>query len=187
LLFDHYYPPENLTDKISCILAEKEALPQLEKIIINEIGMDTESAKSTRYYYNYMDLNDDGIDEIFVQLVGPYTSGTGGDTAMIFIQGKNGLELIQTLTLIRNPIIISNQITNGWHELVFQASGGGIEATYIALKSDGKAYINIINNGKGDSIVNDSKVNIDEVSGTAIICDDMAKDMEEGKGLYLSK
>lgn len=63
-----------------------------------------------------MDANGDGVSEIFAELVVPYTSGTGGDTGLLFAQEKDEFTLLQRFTLIRNPLIISYDTTNGWHD-----------------------------------------------------------------------
>lgn len=133
---------------------------------------------NTRYYYNKIDLNGDGTDEIFVQLVGPVTSGTGGDTGLIFTQKDGGYVLVQKMTLVRNPILISDAVTNGWHDLVMTVSGGGAKGQKLRLKFDGKSYPNP---GDGTPLAPDEKL-----SGTAIIANDFAQDLKDGKGLYLS-
>lgn len=166
-------------DNITSKLSENVENPELVKAIIDELDLDERSAKETRYYYNYIDLNGDGINEIFVQLVGPYTSGTGGDNAIIFTEKNEKLEDMDDFTLIHNPVIISNEKTNGYNDIIVQRSGGGVKQEYVILKYDGDDY----------SDVNESEVlnSIDNVSGVAIISNDMAKDAEQGTGLYLAK
>lgn len=166
-------------DNITSKLSENAENPELVKAIIDELDLDEKSAKETRYYYNYVDLNGDGINEIFVQLVGPYTSGNGGDNAIIFTEKNGKLEEIDDFTLIHNPVIISNEKTNGYNDIIVQRSGGVEKQEYVILKYDGDDY----------SDVNESEVlnSIDNVSGVAIISNDMDKDAEQGTGLYLAK
>lgn len=166
-------------DNITSKLSENVENPQLAEAIIDELTLDEKSAKETRYYYNYVDLNGDGVNEIFVQLVGPHTSGADGDTAIIFTEENGKLEEIDDFTLIHNPIIISNEKTNGYNDIIVQRSGADSKEEYVILKYDGDDY----------SDINESEVlnSIDNVSGVAIISNDMTKDTEEGKGLYLSK
>ncbi len=165
------------TNDLNYIAAETVKNQGLEQQIIKALKMDDSEAKETRYYYNYIDLNGDGIKEVFVQLVGPYTSGTGGDIGLIFQQKNNGFHLVQQFSLIRNPIIISNEKTNGWNNMILEVSGGGITAQRVELKFNGTKYPN-----PSDGI--ELKKNT-KVKGTGIIKNDIAADWETGKALYL--
>lgn len=153
--------------------------PELEKAIIKEIDFPgKEDAEATRYYYNYVDLNDDGNHEVFVQLVGPYTSDSSGDTGLLFTLSDGGYQLLQKFTSVTNPILISNQTTNGWHDLVMNIIGTGTKPGRIILQYDGKAYPD-----PSDAPTMKDDV---QVGGAAIISDDIASDLENGRGLYLS-
>lgn len=114
---------------------------------------------------------------MFVQLVGMFVSGTGGDTGLLFRQRDGHYEHIQSFKLVRNPIIVSSERSNGWRDLVMEMSGGGAEATQVKLRFDGKNYPNITD---GLKMADGEKVN-----GTAMIWNDLAEDVELGKGLYL--
>ena len=81
--------------------------------------------------------------------------------------------------MIHNPIIISNEKTNGYRDIIVERSGGGAEKEYVVLKYDGYDY--------SDVNESDTLNSIDNVSGVAIISNDMVKDTEQGKGLYLAK
>lgn len=150
---------------------------ELEKSIKKVIELAPDELKETRYYYNYVDLDGDGQNEVFVQLVGMYVSGTGGDTGLLFRQKDGHYEHIQTFTLVRNPVIVSNNLTNGWHDLVMEMSGGGAEWTQVKLQFDGRKYPSVSDVIK----VKDNE----QVSGTALIHNDITQDFETGKGLYL--
>lgn len=58
-------------EKIASVLSEKERKPELEKALKEKYDLDDKGAKETRYYYNCIDLNGDGVNEIFVEVVGP--------------------------------------------------------------------------------------------------------------------
>lgn len=164
-------------EKIASVLSEKERKPELEKALKEKYDLDDKGAKETRYYYNCIDLNVDGVNEIFVEVVGPFTSGTGGDSAVIYKDNNGTLEEISDFTLIRNPIIISDEKSNGWNDIIVEYSGGGAPKKYAILKYDGNKY----------SKVNESETidSIKDVSGVAIISNDMEKDMKASEGLYL--
>lgn len=164
-------------EKIASVLSEKERKPELEKALKEKYDLDDKGAKETRYYYNCIDLNGDGVNEIFVEVVGPFTSGTGGDSEVIYKDNNGTLEEISDFTLIRNPIIISDEKSNGWNDIIVEYSGGGAPKKYAILKYDGNKY----------SKVNESETidSIKDVSGVAIISNDMEKDMKASEGLYL--
>ena len=164
-------------EKIASVLSEKERKPELEKALKEKYDLDDKGAKETRYYYNCIDLNGDGVNEIFVEVVGPFTSGTGGDSAVIYKDNNGTLEEISDFTLIRNPIIISDEKSNGWNDIIVEYSGGGAPKKYAILKYDGNKY----------SKVNESETidSIKDVSGVAIISNDMEKDMKASEALYL--
>jgi hypothetical protein len=111
--------------------SENEEDPKLAEAVAEAYGLTYEEAARTRYFYNHIDLNDDNVSEVFVQLAGPYTSGTGGDAGAIFTQEDGVYALFQKFTDIRNPIIVCGQMTNGWHDILMYVSGGGAEA-YLA-------------------------------------------------------
>lgn len=160
-------------------MAETEAYPELEELIIKEYDIPEEFREQTKYYYNYVDLNSDGADEIFVVVMGPYTSGSGGSSAMIVVPAGGALNVNQNLTLVNTPIIISDKITRGAHDIIALRSGGGAETKYVRLTSSDATYTNI-----SDGEVLES---LEGVTGTAIIANDILKDIEDGKVLTLGK
>ena len=165
--------------KITGVYAESKPDAELEKTIIESLRIPDEYVAQTKYYYNYVDLNVDGTDEIFVVVMGPYTSGTGGNTALHIIQTNQGMKVNQVFTLIQTPIIVSDQVTNGVKELVVRYSGGGATGKYVVLTCrDG--HFTTVNEGR-------TIEGLEEISGKAIISNDILKDMQEGKVLFLRK
>lgn len=172
--------PKKISENIIGVYAESEPNVELEKTIIDYLKIPEEYLAKTKYYYNYVDLNSDGKDEIFVVVIGPYTSGTGGSTALHIIQtGTMGMQVNQEFTLIQTPIIISDKVTKGLKEIIVMNSGGGADGNYVVL-TGGDGQYKTVNEGTAIK-------GLEEVSGTAIISNDILKDMEEGKALYLQK
>lgn len=136
-----------------------------------------EESKATRYYYNRVDLNNDGEDEAIVVLMGMYTSGSGGSTALIMKMGENSWHVTQELTLIQTPVIISENVVNDWHEIITYRSGGGAEGTYVVLTATDGQYTSV-NDGKAIE-------SLENVFGTAIINNDIVKELEDGTAMYL--
>ncbi|CAH2211924.1 hypothetical protein [Tepidibacter aestuarii] len=98
---------------------------------------DKETYGPVKYYYNKVDLNGDKKEEIFTVLYGSYVSGSGGGTGLLF---DNNYNLVSKFSLVRTPIIISDNKTNGWNDILMYVSGGGIESFYAQMKFDGKTY-----------------------------------------------
>lgn len=164
---------------ITGVYAETSRHAALERLIIDYFDIPEEDLGTTKYYYNYVDVDADGAEEIFTVVMGPYSSGSGGSTALLVKENGSGeVHLQQALTLIQTPVIISDQITNGYKEIVVMYSGGGASGSYVALTA---------NNGKYTP-VNDGRTleGLEGITGQAIISNEIAKDMEEGKAMYLS-
>jgi hypothetical protein len=171
--------PVKLAPGITSIYAEAKANAALENAIIDYLEIPEEYLAKTKYYYNYVDLNKDGNNEIFVVVMGPYTSGSGGNTALHITQTNAGMKVNQKFTLIQTPVIISDKITNSAQELIVRKSGGGAVSSYVVLtNSDGK--YTTVNEGT-------PLPGLEAVSGKAILSNDILKDMDEGKALYLQK
>jgi len=103
----------------------------------------------SRYFYNGVDLNGDKKPEVVVHLYGPYFCGTGGCTTMIFRSVGREYRLVSNITVSKPPIIVTNQRTKGWNNLIILASGGGRyeAAGYYLLRFDGKNYPNTPDEG----------------------------------------
>lgn len=162
------------------VMAETEANPELEQAIIDYYEIPEESWETTKYYYNYVDLNGDGTDEILAVVMGPYTSGSGG-SSMLWVLPYADMAVNQAFTLINTPVIVTKGAANGQDlgakGLIVQRSGGG-ETEFVLLTCSGGIY-----KGVGNGEVLDF---LDGVEGIAIICNDLAADMESGGCLTLT-
>lgn len=152
---------------IKYITSEKEKDTRLEKAIIKAFDLSQDEGK-VRYYYNNIDLNDDGKPEVFVYLVGPFVCGTGGCSAAIFKQENGEYKLLSKFSLVNNPIIISDNKTNGYKDIIMDVYGGGIESFFAKLKFDGIKYP--MNPSIQPKVEPGTKV-----EGIAIIADDITK------------
>ena len=158
-------------------LAQTEHLPELAAVIGEAYGIPEEEWSGTRYYYDTVDLNDDGTDEILAVAVGMYTSGSGGDSAVL-VQPAAGMSVKQQFTLVRMPILVSDQTTNGAHDLIFLRGGGGSEPALVRLTCTDGVYSN-----PADAEVLE---NLDGVTGKAILCNDLMADLDSGTALTLA-
>jgi hypothetical protein len=169
-----------LPEGIKGIKAESKPNKELVQLIKDYYEIPEEFSETTRYYYNYVDLNNDGENEIFVVVMGPYTSGTGGNSALWVVESAGKLHVNQDFTIINTPVIISDNISNGAKELIVPYYGGGAKSQYSVLKCNDGYY----------SRVSDGKMidTIDGIKGTAIIANDILKEVEANMiGLNLAQ
>ena len=158
-------------------LSQTEHLPELAAVIAETYDIPEDAWENTRYYYDYVDLNEDGVDEIFAVVMGMYTSGSGGDSALI-VHPAAGMTVSQQFTLVRMPILVSDEMTNGAHDLIFLRSGGGSEPAYVRLTcTDG-----IYSNPSDAEVLED----IDDIKGITILGNDVAADLDAGSALTLA-
>lgn len=164
-------PMVELPDGVEGLKAEATPNQELRDLIIDYMEIPEEYFGTTRYYYNYVDLDDDGTNEIFAVIMGPYTSGTGGNSAVWVSENAGELHVLQDFMLINEPIIISDTKTNGLHELI------------VPYYGDNTSRYSVINSEDGEYIyVSDGKIidNLDNVTGKAIIANDILKEIEAG-------
>ena len=165
---------------VNQVMAETEPNKALEKAIIEYYEIPDDQLSTTKYYYNYVDLNGDGTDEIMAVIVGPYTSGTGGDSAIWGREFEGEFQLYQAFTLVNTPIIVTKDAVNGREfgskRLILQRSGVSERETVELVANDG-VYTNVADAETFEGL--------DQVEGTAIICNNMIKDLESKNYLTL--
>ncbi len=115
---------------------------KLEQAILGELQgySPSDSDQYIHYYYNRIDLNDDGKPEVVVYLVGSYSCGTGGCTTLILTPKGRDYRLVSELSLVRDPILVTPEKTTGWKNLVIRVSGGGMKPQYSRLRFNGRTY-----------------------------------------------
>ncbi len=152
--------------------AETQRLEELRKLIITYYEIPKDYHESTKYYYNRVDLDDDGEEELFVIVMGPYTSGSGGSNALLVTNNGGELHVKQDFTIVNTPIIVSDKVTNGVHDLIVPFYGGGAQSQYSILEFQGDGYPR----------VSDGKMSkdLEGITGNAIIANDLVAEMDKG-------
>ncbi|MGB7998927.1 MAG: hypothetical protein WCF60_02305 [Anaerobacillus sp.] len=130
---------ENNLSEVTYLNSETKRDVELEEIFSKEFGL-KKGVDSLRYYYNRIDLNGDQTPETFVYLVGPSVCGTGGFSGLLLEEKDGDYSVKSRFSLVRTPVIIQNETTNGWKNIVMYVAGGGIEPGYHQLKFDGESY-----------------------------------------------
>lgn len=165
-----YNPEAWIPPSIPKQYAETNPCPELEKAIVAYYELSEEERANTSYVYNRVDLNGDGTEEIFAVITGPYTSGTGGDSAVWGRLYKGKFQIYQSFTLIRTPVIITQEATNGLPNgakgIIVRRSGGGAPTELIQYVSHDGEYVPEPFSG------------LEKVKGTAILCTAPGNELE---------
>lgn len=171
-------PMLKLPEGISGMKAETKPFKELRDLIIEDMEVPEDYYETTHYFYNYIDLNNDGTNEIFVMVTGPYTSGTGGSSALLVSENGGKLHITQEFTLVNEPIIISDKLDNGYHDLIIPYYSDN-KTQYSVLKYANNVYPNVPDGEMIDRL--------DGVTGKAIIANDRINEVQTGiMGLSLS-
>jgi hypothetical protein len=99
-----------------------------------------EQEKATRYSSAFVDLKDDGTEEVIVYVSGRTWCGSGGCTMLILAPEGTSYRVVTRTTITRPPIRILNTKSNGWHDISVVVVGGGIAGSEAVLPFDGKTY-----------------------------------------------
>ncbi|EPY2286003.1 hypothetical protein ACTQ4P_15940 [Clostridium sporogenes] len=164
---------------IKYICSQKQRDKKLEKALIKEFDLD-QYEDSIRYYYNKVDLNEDGNPEIFAYVVGMPVCGTGGCSAAIFEDYKGEYKLLARFSLVNNPVIISNNKTKGYKDIIMNVYGGGIESFFALLKYNGTTY-------PSNPSIEPKVESGTKVQGIAIVADDIPKNSGIELNTYLKR
>lgn len=171
-----------LPDSVTQLKSETAPHKALQEKIIDYYEIPEEYFKETKYYYNYVDLNGDGTDEIFAVIIGSYVSGSGGNSALWCKETDAGIEILQAFTLVNTPIVVTQNTTDtqtgNAKSLLLQRSGGGADTEIVLLSCPDGIYTNVADAHAVE--------NTDEIGGTAIICNNLITDMENGTYLTLA-
>ena len=94
-----------------------------------------------RYFYNRVDLNDDGKPETLVWLHSEMVGGSSGYTTQIYRGVKGEYFLLWEGEPTWNPIIVSRRRTRGWRNLIMLVAGGGVRPAYWTdVRFNGETY-----------------------------------------------
>ena len=109
---------DELADKINSYITTKFLTEADLKLI-------PESQRKFQFYQ--IDLNNDGGNEVFVNLMTSYFCGSGGCTILLL---NNQLKPITKFTVIRTPLFAEQTLKNGWRILLTKSEGELKEMIY---------------------------------------------------------
>lgn len=153
-------------------LAETGAHGELERAIAQYFNISEKDYANVRYYYNYVDLNGDGKNEILALALGQKVAGLDGN-ALLWLQEADGsCSVRQAFRQVGVPVYVSNHMTGGYRDLILTDRGNAVG------KEDGGQRaedVNVNNAGRtvdGEETSLQRTAGLDEttgVNGAAII------------------
>ena len=165
---------------LTIVFSETEHNPLLAAFLTEYYQIPDERLAETRYYYNYVDLNEDGKDEIAAAVIGEYTMKDGGDCVLLLEENGSDFHVIGSFAGVRTPVIISDAVENGWREIIFPVCSSVLETGYITCRYN----TNVEQTGYLEQEELFSDTLPAAVTGTQILSNNLIDDMD--KGIYLT-
>lgn len=158
--------------------SEEEAYPELAAFLADYYQVPEEELPKTRYYYNYVDLDDDGTDEVFAFVIGDYVEVDNGNPALILTREADGsFAVLEAFAGIHTPVLIMEEKVNGWHMIQYQEYGG---------EEDGYRICRYNPQGGYQTDLTEVVEGTQAVSATQILSDNLIDDLDRGRYLTLA-
>ncbi len=109
----------------------------VDAAVRNYFFMHKTKPNNNQYRWLTYDLNDDAQQELLVQLD---WCGSGGCTLLVFENHQESWRFNSRITLVRSPIMLGQQTSYGWRDLIFNVSGGGATASQHIMQYTGVSY-----------------------------------------------
>lgn len=157
--------------------AENTEYPELAAFLADYYQIPEEYLPETRYYYNHRDLNEDGVDELIVLTIGETTSTLGGECVLVLSEGET-FDVIGDFRNARTPVIVSDEMICGWHDLIYPVHGGGQDTGYIKCSyQEGLGY-----QSSEESFMEE----LEGISGNKVLANNLIDDMDKGNYMTLA-
>lgn len=109
---------------------------------IDEYIRASSSPLNSRYEFVRLDLNSDGRDDGLVMFKTPFERWCNRDgcTMIIFEAHNHYFSKQSEIMPVRGPAIVSQNKSNGWHDIMIRLSGREYNAMNVAMKFNGSSY-----------------------------------------------
>ena len=132
--------------------AETDAHGQLEEVIADYCNVAQEDYVNVRYYYNYVDLNEDGKNEILALVIGQDVTGIDGNVLLWIEADSEGNmtaeHVRQSFRQVDVPIYISSHTTGGYRDLIITNNGNPAGEVEGEGHASGEEEVNAGNAGR---------------------------------------
>ena len=113
----------------------KEKIEQVRSFLQSYLKVDLSKGlidtMSRQFQLQVADLDNDGNNETFVGLTGPYFCGSGGCTFLLL---DHTGRLNTRFTVASYPVIVDSTFTKGWRDLLVQSGGKFHRLKYTGVK-----------------------------------------------------
>lgn len=151
--------------KVNFIESEKIKNHKIERALEKEFNIKS-GIDNVTYLYNKIDLNDNNKRDVIAYIEGPKFCKGNGCTVVILQDRGKSYSVISKISGAINPIIVSDEKTNGYKNIIMKLDTRNGESIYKELKFNGNAYpLDPINEPK---VKKGSKI-----QGIAFISDDL--------------
>ncbi|GAB6170148.1 hypothetical protein JCM1393_26080 [Clostridium carnis] len=150
--------------EVDFIESERFRSLRVERALEKEFELKGDRDK-VNYLYNKYDLNDDKKEEVIVYLEGPLFCTSEGNTIVVLEEKGSEYRVISKINITRNPIIISENKTNGYRDIIVKVINGEKEV-FKVLEYNGNSYPSNINNSR-------NLKNGEKIKGIAVVSDDL--------------
>lgn len=121
------------------VTPEKIKNKNLEKAILKHIQWDDKN--KARYFYNYVDLNDNGNSDVVVYVYSGSHCTMEGCVVLVFkIEGGEYI-LLSKISPLKIPIVISNKKNSQYKNIIGVIDDDGSKDKYVNLIYDGEEYL----------------------------------------------
>lgn len=119
---------------------------------------------------DYLDLNDDGIEDALVLLTEPEWCTGGGCTLLVLKGGRiDAFYLVSGTTSVQAPIWVAETRTNGWRDLIVEVGESDGSVVPVLLQFDGRSYpLDPVNQPPFDGVVPEEREVLSPVSPTTV-------------------
>lgn len=142
--------------------SQKDSLKKFVQEYVSDPRVDDD--ETARYSSAFVDLKNDGTEEVIVHLSGRSWCGSGGCVTLILAPEGSGYRVVTEATITRPPIRVLSISSHGWHDLSVWVGGGGIQPYEAELRFDGKTY-------PSNPTVPPARRLLNKVSGKVVISD----------------
>lgn len=161
------------------MFAEEEPYPELADFLVRHYQVPEEAQSETRYYYNYIDLDDDGTMEIFAMVLDASAEVSSGNPAVVLSVDETGAFAVEEdFASIRTPVTISEQKTNGRHDIIYYAYGRDAKDGYRICRYNPE--------GGYQTDISEIVDTLEPVGGMQILSNNLIDDMDQGRYLTLA-
>jgi hypothetical protein len=123
-------------------VGNNKTVSSLKTFLRNRLSdIPSEVSRGARYRAAFVDLNDDGDNEVIVYLYGGRLCGTGGCNTYILDGERPNYRIVTMLSIGFPPIHVLPAKSHGWHDISIVVAGGGVRGPYVAeLSFNGTSY-----------------------------------------------